>query len=350
MLNEAADARLIRAVRAGAVDEVRGLLTQGASPNASDADSGLTAVMFAAGAGAQDLMAELVGAGALVNTIDQRAGASALHKACQGGHLATVRLLIEAGALIDLQTTSTGHTPLVEAIWFASDQVVDHLLRQGARIELVTHYGFSIDDHITYALKVNQGQAAHDSLTRIRSLIEERRDHDQAEQKGAALISAVLARDLAAVRAELSTGAPVDRRYPVVGSFNDGHTALLVAAREGLAEIVATLIDAGADVNAVEPVFGAVPLHKGTYNGHLEVVRLLVKAPRINLDYCGPSNGYTPLHDSLWHGFRTTAEALIDGGARLDIVGYDGKLPRDLAIQSFGPQDPIVARLPAAIG
>jgi uncharacterized protein len=342
---ETKDSSLIRAVRARATEEVGSLLPEGADPNARDPDSTLTALMFAAGMGSDAVVALLVAAGALVNAIDGRAGASALHKACQGGHLQTVKELTKAGALINLQTTSTGHTPLIEAIWFASDEVVDYLLGQGARVELVTHYGFSMDDHIKFALNVNQAPTAHTALLRIRSLVDERRKNDERGQSQAALINAVLAGDLQAVRAALDAGAPVDQRYPIVGSFNDGHTALLIAAREGLSEIVALLIEAVADVNAVEPVFGAVPLHKATYNGHEDIVRLLAAAVNIDLDFQGPSNGYTPLHDSLWHGFRGPADVLIDAGARLDLVAYDGKLARDLAIQSFGAQDPIVARL-----
>lgn len=48
------------------------------------------------------------------------------------------------------------------------------------------------------------------------------------------------------------------------------------------------LVTAGADVNAVEPIFGAVPLHKATYNGYLEITRILAEAPNVNLNYQGP--------------------------------------------------------------
>ena len=61
-------------------------------------------------------------------------------------------MLVEAGAHIDLQATTTGHTPLVEAIWFKSDDIVAYLVDRNARIELNTYYGFTIDDHINYAV------------------------------------------------------------------------------------------------------------------------------------------------------------------------------------------------------
>jgi ankyrin repeat protein len=108
---------------------------------------------------------------------------------------------------------------------------------------------------------------------------------------------------------------------------------------------VKELLNAGADVNAVEPVFGAVPLHKATYNGYLEIARMLVKTPGVDLNYQGPSNGYTPLHDALWHGFADCATVLIEAGARIDIVAYDGKLPIQLASENLGESHPIIEKL-----
>ena len=44
---------------------------------------------------------------------------------------------------------------------------------------------------------------------------------------------------------------------------------------------------AGADVNAIEPCFQAVPLHKAVYNGHADITRLLVAHRGIDLDFQG---------------------------------------------------------------
>jgi ankyrin repeat protein/ketosteroid isomerase-like protein len=338
-------ARLIAAASRNDRDEAMKVLPFGGDPNAIDPASGLTVLMIAAGRGHADLVRTLLDFGADPNAVDRRAGASALHKACQGGHLAVVKLLVEAGAHIDLQATTTGHTPLVEAIWFKSDDIVEYLINRNARIELKTYYGFTLDDHINYAVNVSQGQDDQRKLARIRELVTQRRERDARARDQTPLIAAVQSKNLDALNGALRGGASTEERYPIIGSFDDGHTPLLIAARNGETEMVRALLQAGADVNAVEPVFGAVPLHKATYNGHVEITRLLAGAPRVNLNYQGPSNGYTPLADALWHGFAECASVLIDAGARTDIVAYDGKRALDLAIEKLGPEHPVTQRL-----
>jgi ankyrin repeat protein len=132
--------------------------------------------------------------------------------------------------------------------------------------------------------------------------------------------------------------------HPIIGSFDDGHTALLIAARNNQLEMLNELIAAGADVNAIEPVFGAVPLHKATYHGYEAVTQALANAAGIQLDYQGPSNGYTPLHDALWHGYPGCARILLAAGARKDLQAYDGKYPLDIAREEI-PGDPIIEEL-----
>jgi ankyrin repeat protein len=343
----ASDTALLAAVRRRDAAQVQQLLAAGANSNARDAASTLTAVMFAAGTGDTNTVQCLLAAGALVNAVDDLAGATALHKACQGGHLESARALVEAGAFVNQQTTTTGHTPLVEAIWFKSDSIVRYLLDHGARINIDTYYAFTVEDHISYALRVNEGTAGHEALLRIQSLVAERKEVISRQQGGPSLNAAVLKGDLAAVRASLKAREDIEQRYPASGTFQDGHTPLLIAARDGHTEIVSELIRHGANVNAVEPVFGAAPLHKATYHGYLEITRLLANSAGVNLNYQGPSNGYTPLHDALWHAYPECAQALLDAGARTDLVAWDGKLPIDIAVQELGPDHPIVAQLRA---
>ncbi|MFN8522595.1 MAG: ankyrin repeat domain-containing protein [Chloroflexota bacterium] len=337
------DAALIRAAWDGDGSLVGELLAMGADARARDAASGLTVLMIAAGRGNERMTAALLKAGADVFAADSRAGASVLHKACQGGSLGVVRRLVEAGAFVDAVAPTTGHTPLMDALWFKWPEIVRYLLQHGATLNLTTHYGFSLLEHLAYELNVNV--LGKDLLIAADAMVQARRQADQAQVAGHLLMAAVVAKDLAAVQAALSSGFPIDQRFPLVNGFNDGHTALHVASRDGTPEIVATLLAAGADVNAVEPSFQAVPLHKAVYNGHADIARLLVAHPGIDINYQGGTNGYSSLHDALWHGYVECAEILVKAGARLDARGHDAKLPVDLARDVLGAEHPLTLEI-----
>jgi ankyrin repeat protein len=334
--------RLLAAVTAGDSAAVGRILDDGADANARD-PNGMTALMLAAGRGNAQVAGILLARGADALAVEPRAGNSVLHVACQGGSTEVVRLLLDAGAMLNSVAASTGHTPLMDALWYKWPEIVELLLDRGAGLNMRTHYGFTLDEHVQYEERVNVfGQAR---FRRAKEAIERRRRSDQAMVDGQPLMAAVIRGDLAAVKAQLGAGAKVDERYPLLNGFNDGHTPLLVACRDGHAEIATELTAAGADVNAVEPTFGAVPLHKAVYNGHNRITRALVRLPKINLNFRGATNGYTPLHDALWHGHLESAEALVDAGADTTIPGNDGKLPADIAAEVFGADAPIVARL-----
>lgn len=334
---------LLAAVRARDVALVETLLRSGADAGARDTATGLTALMIAAGQADAPTAAALIAAGADVLTADSGAGATALHKACQGGSLDVVRILVEAGAFVDSVAPTTGHTPLMDALWFKFPDIARYLLDQDAGLNLSTHYGFSLQEHFAYELNVNT--IGKDRLLLAERHLKERLAHDGARAEGHHLMAAVTSGDAQAVGRLLGEGAAVDERYPVVNGFNDAHTPLLVASRDGHTAIVRLLLEAGADVNATEPTFGAVPLHKSVYNGHTEPTALLAAWPGVNLDFQGATNGYTPLHDAIWHGYEACARIVMDAGARRDLVGHDGKRPHDLAVEVFGRTHPLTAAL-----
>jgi ankyrin repeat protein len=299
--------------------------------------------MMAAGRANPDMVKVLLAAGADVFAADSRAGSTAMHKACQGGSAAVVKLLVDAGAFVDAVAPTTGHTPLMDALWFKYPDIVQYLLDQGAGLNLSTHYGFSLLQHFEYELNVNV--LGKNKLLEAEKMIKARQQSDQAKIEGQKLMKAITDNDLETVKRLIAAGVDVNERYPFVNGFNDYHTPLLVACRDGHTDIVTELLRAGADVNAVEPTFGAVPLHKAVYNGHSDITGILIGQPGINLDYQGATNGYTPLHDALWHGYDACARILIEAGARLDLPGHDGKLPLDIAVETFGGSHEMVRLL-----
>ena len=332
--------RLVEAVENEDLEATKSLLKQGADPNSRNPENGLTVLMMAAGQANAELVKILIDAGADLFAVDSGAGTSALHKACQGGSVEVVRLLVEAGAFVDWVAPTTGHTPLMDALWFKWPAIVEYLLEVGAGLKLSTHYGFSLMEHFEYELNVNT--IGKDKLLQAEKMLKERQKSDEEKIQIQKLMAAVNSNDIATVKQLIQSDVDVDERYPMLNGFNDAHTPLLVAARDGHTEIVAELLKAGADVNAIEPTFGAVPLHKSVYNGHAEITKMLVEQPGIDINFQGATNGYTPLHDALWHGYSECAEILINAGARLDLKGHDGKTPLAIAIDTFGPEHAVV--------
>ena len=340
---------LVAAVDDGDAAAVHRLLDRGADPCARSPHDGLTVLMMAAGRGDQACVRLLLDAGADVFTADSGAGATALHKACQGGGLDVVRSLVAAGAFVDAVAPTTGHTPLMDALWFKFPEVARFLLDAGAGLNLSTHYGFSLKEHFAYELNVNT--IGKDRLLLAEKYLNARISSDEEQRAGEhRLMAAVTAGDAAEVNRLLDAGAAVDERFPVLNGFNDGHTALLVAARDGHTEIAAALLRAGADVNAIEPTFGSVPLHKAVYNGHADLTRLISGWPGVDLNFRGWTNGYTPLHDAVWHGYAECVRILQQAGADLTLRGDDGGTPYTFAVRVFGADDPLTLSLRGRVG
>ncbi len=334
--------RLWQGVECREVGKVRKLLDEGAAVD-ERAPSGLTPLMLAACQGDVEMVRLLLDRHADPLCVDRLAGASVLHKACQGGSLEIVQLLVEGGAFVNLPAATTGHTPLMDALWYKWPKVVKYLVEQGAGLALSTHYGFTLQQHIAYEESVNffdKGRFAE-----AKGYVQLQTERNAALVKAQELMAAVASNNLGEVQRLLAAGTFPDERYPTLNGFNDHHTPLHVASRDGHTAIVAELLKAGADVNAVEPTFGAVPLHKAVYNGHAPITALLVRCDGINLDFQGATNGYTPLHDALWHGFADCAKILIDAGARLDLRGHDGLRPLDLAKSVFGLSSEVLDQL-----
>jgi hypothetical protein len=84
------------------------------------------------------------------------------------------------------------------------------------------------------------------------------------------LLRAVRAGDLAAVKALLDQGVPVDTK------FRYDRTALSFATDRGNAEIVKLLLERGADAGAKDSFYHMTPLGSASYKGHVEVVKLLL--------------------------------------------------------------------------
>ena len=138
------------------------------------------------------------------------------------------------------------------------------------------------------------------------------------------LMKAVKSKDVALVKELIRQGINVSELDA------NGDAPLVMAAYEGLTEIVRLLLEAGADVTAVDPGMKATALHAAAYAGRMEAAKLLIEY-KVEIDKQGPYNGYTALHDAIWRGHVETARVIIEAGANLTLKNNQGQTPLEFA-------------------
>ena len=139
-----------------------------------------------------------------------------------------------------------------------------------------------------------------------------------------ALMKAIHDNDEARIKTLIAGGANVDELD------TNGDAPLVMAAYLGHSGIVKALLDAGADVRAVDPGMRATALHAAAYAGRTEAARLLIRSG-IDINKQGPQNGYTALHDAIWENHVDTARVIIEAGADLTLKSHRGETALDFA-------------------
>ncbi len=119
---------------------------------------------------------------------------------------------------------------------------------------------------------------------------------------------------------------------------------LLDAARRGEVEVVRSLLDGGADVNAARGD-GLTALHAAAERGHLDVVKLLISAGA-ELDAGTRIGRYTPLHLAGRGGHGRVVGALVEAGADVNATTSNtGVTPVHLAAAAVGGETSVATLL-----
>ena len=100
---------------------------------------------------------------------------------------------------------------------------------------------------------------------------------------------------------------------------------LIVAIQDGDADVVKSLLDAGASPNAVDSDDEWRPIHYAARDGYKEIVELLLDRGS-DVDP-KTTSGNTPLSLAAGNGFSGIVELLILRGASIDTVDHLGRKP-----------------------
>ena len=158
-----------------------------------------------------------------------------------------------------------------------------------------------------------------DGLGEQMAIVDGRRDQEQPEYL---LRKASAEHDISMVKHVLEQGG-VDIHSNFLTKEWGTMTAIMLASQEGYPDIVAMLIEAGADVNAMSRD-GATCLLYSAFNGHSDVVAVLIKAGADLNKGHGQRGGKTALMFAAEKGFKDIAHLLVDAGADVN-VKEDGR-------------------------
>jgi uncharacterized protein len=265
---------------------------------------------------------------------------SALADRIQAGDRMAALALIAQGADVN-QAQADGSTPLHWATYRVDRELVDALLKRGARARVVNRYGAS---PLTEAARVANAEL-------VGMLLEAGADANVTNEDGqTALMLAARTGDVSIATRLVEHGAAVNARE----RFHD-QSAIMWAAAEGRAEMVAFLIAQRADLTArarandwptqitneprvqYRPTGGLTPLLYATRAGCLACVTAMVEAGA-DPDRPNP-DGMTPMMMALDNGAPAVARYLLDRGANPHTWDWWGRTPLYIAVTMRGATD-----------
>ena len=273
---------LVAAAKNGDLDALRALIQQRADVNAAD-DDGTTALHWASHLDDLDSAGLLLRAGANVNAANDL-GATPLWVACENGSATLVRVLLQAGADPNLALL-LGETPLMVASRSGSADVVEQLLLKGADVNARAARGQTA---LMWA-------AAQRHPEVVKTLL----------SKGADVN--IRSKEWSQVMAVPPHGVPLYNRAIPHG----GDTALLFAARSGDLPAAALLVAAGANVNDAD-AWGVSATVLAAHSGFGDLVAWLLER---GADPNAAAAGFTALHAAIMHRDAAMVSALVAAGA-----------------------------------
>ena len=295
------DKKLLQGAQRNKLDEVREALEMGANVNA--VVYGSTALRMASDYGYTEIVRLLIENGDLdVNATDyDDDGRTALHLASIKGHTEIVKMLLEKGADVNAKDTLDR-----TALQYAS---------QNGHTEIV---------------KLLEEAIANNT--------ENNSSEETQEEKDTKLLNAANNNKLDKVKEALDKGANVNAK-----TFDDW-TALQLVSWNGHAEIVAILLENGADVNMNDNEDGSTALQLASRYGHTEIVSMLLNYGAIVNEV--DNDGYTALQYASNEGHTNIVAMLLEKGADVNANNeYDGNTALHMASMNDEKENTDIVRM-----
>jgi ankyrin repeat protein len=262
-LDEEGRTALFVASQAGVARSIPELVAAGGELEAR-AENGQTALLAAAEDCRLECVRALLKENADATVVDRR-GNSALHYACQKGNLEVAKEVLNLSA-ID-QANAAGELPLHLAAAQADPAFVELLLGAGAGVNARTKAGST-----AVIIAASKG-----FVSVVEALVKAGADVTATSNEGETVLLAAVAGGHAALAKILLNGSPLPD-LEARSSAEDDATAVLLAARNGDAELVRALLGAGAAGDARD-ANGLSPMDFACRNGSVDCVRALLSWP-----------------------------------------------------------------------
>ena len=230
------------------------------------------------------------------------------------GNLSMVKKLVERGSLLN-RFDSFGETALYEAAARDKPEICAYLADAGADLESKNHTGISAFF-----------KAASTFNTKLMDVLSDRgADIDSRDSNGCSpLLRAFMARNNKLASALLAYGADID------ASDKDGWTALDVAMIHLEDSLMGILLLNGANLS-LSDAQGNLVIHRAAARGSTSLMRhlLAVKFPDVHNKF-----GETPLHLAAANGHLTIIRLLLRKHANVDLIDDFGYKPLHRAMLS----------------
>ncbi|XP_076253776.1 uncharacterized protein LOC143192364 isoform X4 [Rhynchophorus ferrugineus] len=298
--------------------------------NEADVDhcdhSGRSPLWAAASMGHAPVVALLLFWGCCIDSMDSE-GRTVLSVAAAQGCVEVVRQLLDRG-LDEQHRDNSGWTPLHYSAFEGHLDVCEALLEAGARLDETDNEG-----------KAPLALAAQGGHTALVNLFIDKYNApvDQRPHDGkTALRLAALEGHYDIVQILLSNGADIDSKDA------DGRSTLYVLALDNRLAMSKYFLQQGADVETRD-LEGRTPLHVSAWQGHTEMVSLLLTYGKAQVDACDLENR-TALHSASWQGHSDIVKILLEFGAQPDHTCNQGATALGIAAQE-GHEQCVVALL-----